>query len=222
MINPIAPLSNSASTITPSYISIFSSLIFTVTSLSISSLFRLQQVVLFITLESIVNIFLLLRLNQELLSLGPHLNYIHSLPQPIFAVHYSYYSYILVLFFPNSVFYSLIPTVSCHMTKFPTIVIISISLIHLHDIEIPLHFFSSASLSLQGVSNHHCICHFYLFYQSRFFLCPLYLLPLRPNLGREQKWSKFSLIISCPYLPFLSLISFLLPLNLSFFLLLSL
>ena len=114
MINPIAPLSNSASTITPSYISIFSSLIFTVTSLSISLLFRLQQVVLFITLESIVNLFLLLRLNQELLSLGPHLNYIHSLPQPIFAVHYSYYSYILVLFFsqfcflfPNS--YSILP-----------------------------------------------------------------------------------------------------------------
>ena len=52
--NPIVLLSNKVSTIIPSCVSILSSLIFTVTSLSSSLLFRLQQDVLSITLESIV------------------------------------------------------------------------------------------------------------------------------------------------------------------------
>ena len=68
----ITLLSNNASTITPSRISILSSTIFTVTSLNISSLFRLQQNVF--TLESIANL-LLLRPNQRLLDLSPYLNY---------------------------------------------------------------------------------------------------------------------------------------------------
>ena len=72
--NPIAPLSNNASTITPSCVSILSSSIFTITSLSSFSLFKSQQDVLSITLESIIYL-LLLRLNQGVLSLAPYLNY---------------------------------------------------------------------------------------------------------------------------------------------------
>jgi len=51
--NPVAPLSNNASTITSSCISILSSPIFTITSLSSFSLFGSQQNVLSITLEII-------------------------------------------------------------------------------------------------------------------------------------------------------------------------
>ena len=74
MTNPIILLSNNTSTVTPSYISIISSPIFTVTSLSIFPLSRLQQDVLFTTLLSITNM-LLLRSNQGLLDFPPYLNY---------------------------------------------------------------------------------------------------------------------------------------------------
>ena len=73
MTSSVAPLSNNASTITLSCVSILSSLIFTVTSLRSSLLFRSQQNILSITLESIVYL-LLLRSNQGVLSLAPHLN----------------------------------------------------------------------------------------------------------------------------------------------------
>ena len=73
MISFVALLSNNASTITLSCVSILSSPIFTVTSLRSSLLFRLQQDILSITLESIVYL-LLLRPNQGVLSLAPHLN----------------------------------------------------------------------------------------------------------------------------------------------------
>ena len=71
--NPIASLSNNASTVIPSYVSTLSNPIFTITSLSLFSLFRLQPAILSITLLSTV--YLLLRLNQGVLSLAPHLNY---------------------------------------------------------------------------------------------------------------------------------------------------
>ena len=58
---------------TPSYVSILSSPIFTATSFNSSSLFRSQQNILSITLESIVYL-LLLRPNQELLDLLSYLN----------------------------------------------------------------------------------------------------------------------------------------------------
>jgi len=88
MTSPIAPLFNNTSTVTPSYMLILSNLIFTVTSLSISPLFRLQQDILSTTLLSIANL-LLLRSNQGLLDLPPHLNY---------SVHNSYCSCILPFF----------------------------------------------------------------------------------------------------------------------------
>ena len=67
-------LSNNAFTITSSCISILSSFILTIISLSSFSLFRLQQNILSITLESIIYL-LLLRLNQGVLSLTPYSNY---------------------------------------------------------------------------------------------------------------------------------------------------
>ena len=75
MTSPVAPLFNRASTITPSCISILSSPIFTVTSLNMSPLFRLQQNILFTTLLSIANLLQLLRSNQGLLDLLPYLSY---------------------------------------------------------------------------------------------------------------------------------------------------
>ena len=73
MTNPVAPLSNNASTVISFCISILSSSIFTVTSLSMFLLSRLQQDILFTTLLSIANM-LLLRSNWGLLDLPPHLN----------------------------------------------------------------------------------------------------------------------------------------------------
>ena len=69
----VAPLSNNTSTITPSYISILSSSIFTVTSLNMFSLSRLQPDILSTTLLSIANL-LLLEPNQGLLGSSPHLD----------------------------------------------------------------------------------------------------------------------------------------------------
>ena len=104
--NPIAPLSNNASTVTPSYISTLSKPILTVTSLSHFSLFRSQQNVLFITLESIIYP-LLLRLNQGVSSLTSHLNFpVHFFLQSS-SVCCSYCHCILV-FFPSQ-FCSLLP-----------------------------------------------------------------------------------------------------------------
>ena len=54
--NLITPLSNNASTIIPFCILILSNLIFTITFLSMSLLFRLQQDILFTILLSIVNL----------------------------------------------------------------------------------------------------------------------------------------------------------------------
>ena len=54
--NLITPLSNNVSTIIPFCILILSNLIFTITFLSMSLLFRLQQDILFTTLLSIVNL----------------------------------------------------------------------------------------------------------------------------------------------------------------------
>ena len=81
--NFIAPLSNNASTITPSCVSILSNPIFTVTSLNMSLLSRLHIDVFSTTLESIANL-LLLRSSQELLDLLPYLNYFvcYFLPLP--------------------------------------------------------------------------------------------------------------------------------------------
>ena len=75
MTSPVAPLYSNASTVTSFYISILSSQIFTVTSLSMSLFFRLQQDVLSSTLESTTNLLLLLRSNWGLSDLYPHLNY---------------------------------------------------------------------------------------------------------------------------------------------------
>ena len=72
--HPVVLLSNNAFTITSSCISILSSFILTIISLSSFSLFRLQQNILSITLESIIYL-LLLRLNQGVLSLTPYSNY---------------------------------------------------------------------------------------------------------------------------------------------------
>ena len=94
--SPVAPLSNSASTVTLFCISTLFNPILTVTSLSLSSLFRSQQDILSITLENIV--YILLRLNQEVLSLCSHLNFlVHFLLQPS-SVYCSYYRYILVFY----------------------------------------------------------------------------------------------------------------------------
>ena len=100
--NPIASLSNNASTVIPSYVSTLSNPIFTITSLSLSSLFRLQPAVLSITLLSTV--YLLLRLNQEVLSLAPHLNYsvVYFLLPLSSSVHCSLCSHILVFWYVNN------------------------------------------------------------------------------------------------------------------------
>ena len=87
--NSIALLSNNAFTIISSYILIFFSPIFTITSLSIFLFSRLYIDIFSTTLESIANL-LLLRLSQELLNLLPYLNSL---------------AYILVFFHPQ--FYSL-------------------------------------------------------------------------------------------------------------------
>ena len=71
--NPIALLSNSVSSVTPSCVSTLSGPIFTMTSLSRSPLFRLQQDILSTILLSAANL-LLSRPNQELLDLPPHSN----------------------------------------------------------------------------------------------------------------------------------------------------
>ena len=68
----VAPLFNSTSTVIPSYISTLSKPIFTITFLSLFSLFRSQPAVLSITLLN--TMYLLLRLNQGVLSLAPYLN----------------------------------------------------------------------------------------------------------------------------------------------------
>ena len=115
--SPVALLFNNASTITPSCVSILSKPIFTVTSLNKSPLFRLQQDILSITLLSIANLLLLLRSNQGLLDLHPHLNYFHCSIHFLllsFSVHCSCYHYILVFFslqfcFLNS--YNFLPNV---------------------------------------------------------------------------------------------------------------
>ena len=57
--NSMAPLSNKASTITPSYISILSNPIFTATSLNMSLLSRLHVDVFSTTLKTIANLLLL-------------------------------------------------------------------------------------------------------------------------------------------------------------------
>ena len=79
---PVTPLSNNASTITPSCVSILFNPIFTITSLSMSPLSRLQQDIF--ALISIAN---LLEFNQRLLNPLPLLNYF---------VHYCHH--ILVFF----------------------------------------------------------------------------------------------------------------------------
>ena len=110
--NPIALLSNSTPTVTPSYILILSKLIFTITSLSISPLSRLHVDILFTTLNSIANLLLLMRPNWGLLDLYPHLNYylVHFLPLSFF------FSCIPVFFSPQFCslflyFYSSLPNV---------------------------------------------------------------------------------------------------------------
>ena len=80
--NSVTSLSNNVSTITPFDVSILSNPIFTITSLNMFLLFKLQQNVLSTTLLSITNLLLLLRSNQELLDLLLYLNYFY----------YSYYS----------------------------------------------------------------------------------------------------------------------------------
>ena len=88
----VAPLSSSASTVILFCLSTLSSLIFTITSLSTFLLFRSQSDVLSITLLSTV--YLLLRLNQRVLSLAPHLNSAFCFLLQFFFV--SHFSYILV------------------------------------------------------------------------------------------------------------------------------
>ena len=102
--NSMTLLSNNVSTITPSCISILSSLIFTITSFNMSLLFRLQQNVFSTTLESIANL-LLLRSNQGLSDLYPHLNYfVCFLLQSSFSVHYFHIS----VFYPSQFYFLLL------------------------------------------------------------------------------------------------------------------
>ena len=126
--HPVVLLSNNAFTITSSCISILSSFILTIISLSSFSLFRLQQNILSITLESIIYL-LLLRLNQGVLSLTPYSNYCFV------------YFFLCLLFFlysglllSNFVFYFSISTISCYMSKISTVVAVSISLIYFYSI----------------------------------------------------------------------------------------
>jgi len=86
--HPVVLLSNNTSTITSSCISILSSSIFIIIFLSSFSLFRSQQNILSITLESIIYL-LLLRLNQEVLSLTSYLNYcfVHFLLCLLFSLY---------------------------------------------------------------------------------------------------------------------------------------
>ena len=72
--NSVVLLSNNASTVIPSCMSILSSLIFTITFLNIFPLSRLYVDVFSTTLASIANI-LLLRPSQGLLDILPHLNF---------------------------------------------------------------------------------------------------------------------------------------------------
>ena len=96
MTNPVALLSNNASTVTPSCILVPLSQIFTVTSLSISLLSRLQQDLLSITLKSIANLSVL-EYNQELLDSLSHLNHYS------YCLNFSYTSsFSFVLLFHNS------------------------------------------------------------------------------------------------------------------------
>ena len=100
-----------AFTITPFYVLIFSSPIFTVTSLNIFLLFRSQQNVLSITLLTITNLLLLLELSQELLD---------SLPIQItivLIIHSSFLSH----YFP-------IPAVSHNITKTSTTLFVLLTL----------------------------------------------------------------------------------------------
>ena len=76
-ISYIVPLSNNASTVTPSCISILSSPIFTITSLSVFLLLRLHALLFSTTLTSIANLLLLLKSNWRSSDLCPHLNYSH-------------------------------------------------------------------------------------------------------------------------------------------------
>ena len=101
----VAPLSNNASTMIPSCISILSSPIFTVTSLKRSPLSRLHEDIFSITLLSIANLFLLLlRSSWDPLDFHPHLNYCYC---PLSPFSYSY-------LFSNS--YSVLPYVqNSHM-----------------------------------------------------------------------------------------------------------
>ena len=78
MTNLITLLFNNASTIIFLCVSILSSPIFIMTSLNMFLLSRLQQDILSTTLLSIVNL-LLLRSNQGLLDLFPHLNCSYTL-----------------------------------------------------------------------------------------------------------------------------------------------
>ena len=74
MTSPVTLLSNNTSTVTLTYVSILSSLIFTITFLNIFPLSRLQQELFSITLESIANL-LLLKPHQGLLDSLSYLNY---------------------------------------------------------------------------------------------------------------------------------------------------
>ena len=87
---------------------------------------------------SIANL-LLLESNQRLLDSLLHLNYFVYFFLPSYFVHCSYFPIFQSSSFPNSVPCSFIPTVSRHMSKFPTIItVLSLSPVHVYGIGVPL------------------------------------------------------------------------------------
>jgi len=77
IISSVPPLSNNTSTVTLSYVSILFRPIFTITSLSMFLLSRLQQDIFSITLENIASLLLLQKPNQGLLSSPLYLSLIY-------------------------------------------------------------------------------------------------------------------------------------------------
>ena len=122
--------------------------------------------------------------------------------------------WIFPIFHSSSLHYkSLIFTVSCQMSKPPTAIAISFS-VYIYYIEISSYSFSSASLLLQGVSDHYCICSFHLFYWSRSCWYLLYFLPSQPHL----RWRYLEVFLITSYFSLsLSLISVLSSFLQSFF-----